>query len=108
LIEKLELGARKIGIANQSSDRLEKWRKRGWKVVWKHESKDGKAVLDLETKVLRWIRKDLGLPPHLGDQELGSIGGWSETFSSDGVTNQVLISKIETLLEETATNSEKS
>jgi hypothetical protein len=107
-IENLELGARKIGIANQSSDRLEKWRKRGWKLVWQHESEDGKSVLDLETKVLRWIRKDLGLPPHLGDQELGAIGGWSETFSSEGVTNEVLLTKIDFLLGEIAANRESS
>ncbi len=90
--------ARKVGIANQTSNRLSLWQKRGWTVLWKYETPDGQIALNLETKVLRWIRKDLGLPPHLGDQELGSIGGWSETFSSEGVSNVVVIQKIESTL----------
>ena len=95
-----ELFARKVGIANQTSIRLSTWQKRGWTVLWRHESINGNEILSLETKVLRWIRKDLGLPPHLGVTEMGSIGGWSETFSYEGVSNDEIISKIETTLDE--------
>ena len=98
LIENLELLARKVGIANQTSDRLVQWRNKGWDVVWSYDSPHGKEILDLETRVLKWIRKDLGLPPHLGDKELGAIGGWSETFSSEGISNEIILSKIEALL----------
>lgn len=103
-IENPEYFARKVGIANQTSDRLAAWQKRGWKVLWKYETTEGQTVLNLETKILRWIRKDLGLPPHLGDKEIGSIGGWSETFSYEGVSNFEVIQKIESTLAETETN----
>lgn len=98
-IENTHLRARKIGISNESSDRLELWVKKGWTVIWTYGSSDGKVVMDLETKVLRWIRKELGLPPFLGSEELGAIGGWSETFSIEGVPNEEVLSKVSELLE---------
>lgn len=94
-IENRKLAARKVGIANKSSKRLAKWTSKGWTVLYTAESEIGTSVLDLETQTLRWIRKDLFLPPFLGDEELGAIGGWSETFSIEGVTNSEVISRIE-------------
>lgn len=98
LIENRSLSSRKVGIANQTSGRLIQWKSKGWDLVWSYDSEHGNEILDLETKVLRWIRKDLGLPPHLGNEELGAIGGWSETFSSEGVSNELILSKIDSLL----------
>lgn len=99
-IQNQALATRKVGIANVASQRLDKWVSKGWTVIFSIESKSGTQVLELETQILRWIRKDLGLPPYLGAMELGAIGGWSETFSVEGVSNDVIISKIEGLLTE--------
>lgn len=99
-IQNPALAARKVGIANKTSQRLAMWLSKGWSIVFSVESRTGTKVLELETRTLKWIRKDLGLPPYLGDKELGAIGGWSETFSIEGVSNEVILAKIKTLIAE--------
>lgn len=94
-IQNESLSARKVGIANKTSQRFSKWQSKGWIAIFTTESAIGTEILQLETQVLRWIRKDLGLPPYLGVQELGAMGGWSETFSIEGVSNAEVIRKIE-------------
>ena len=89
------LGARKVGVANQKSTRLESWISLGWEVIYRFDSDDGGLVLTLETNILRWIRKDLGYPPHLSQFEVGKLGGWSETFSDDGISNYELTLRIQ-------------
>jgi hypothetical protein len=89
-----ELNARKIGIANQSSMRIKNWIDMDWEVIHLVNSSNGLHILNLETLVLRWIRKDIGLPTFLGKEEMGRPGGWSETFSTEGVTNIQVIQKI--------------
>jgi hypothetical protein len=98
-IENQKLGARKIGITNVDirTDRLNAWNQRGWRTVKTYRG-DGFTILTLETLVLRWVRKDLGLPPYLGQSEVGGIGGWSETFSGEGPSNFEIIIKIDELL----------
>jgi hypothetical protein len=34
---------------------------------------------------LHRIRKQLGLPPHAGKSEMGSVAGWTETFSAEAI-----------------------
>jgi hypothetical protein len=58
------------------------------------ESKEGLKILDLETKVLRWIRKDLGLQAFLGKEEMLRFGGASETFTTEGVSNAQVLDRI--------------
>lgn len=89
------LGARKVGVANQKSTRLESWISLGWEVIYRFDSDDGGLVLSLETNILRWIRKDLGYPPHLSKSEIGKLAGWSETFSDDGISNYELILRVQ-------------
>jgi hypothetical protein len=94
-IQNTALGSRKVGIANQKSMRLESWRSLGWDVIYRFDSEDGGLVLSLETNILRWIRRDLGYPPHLTQTEMAKLGGWSETFSDDGISNYELILRIQ-------------
>jgi Zn finger protein HypA/HybF involved in hydrogenase expression len=89
------LAARKVGIANKGSDRLETFAKAGWSVLAKWNSDDGFLIQELETQILRWIRKDLGLPPYLTKQDMGRSAGWSETFSEEGASNLTVQSKID-------------
>jgi hypothetical protein len=94
LIENPSLRSRKVGIANSNSDRLSSWTKSGWIVLHVIEDVSGQYILDLETKVLRWIRKDLQLPVFLSKAEIGKLAGWSETFSGEDHEHEFIIEGI--------------
>jgi hypothetical protein len=98
-IEHKEFRARKVGIANAKSDRLETWLRLGWVLIYRFESEDGSLIMNIETNTLRWIRNDLGLRPFLGTKEMGRFGGGSETFSLDGISNSAIKMKIEKIIE---------
>jgi hypothetical protein len=98
-IENRELLSRKVGIANTKSDRIETWKKNGWRILLTHESDNGLLILNLETEVLRWLRRDLKLPQHLGQAEMGRFGGGTETFSMEGVSEGTVIEKIQELVD---------
>lgn len=93
-------GARKIGITNLRSrfDRLQGFAGLGWKVIATFEDENGANVLGAETLIFRWIRKELELPEYLGKAEMGRMGGNSETFSGEGVSDEEVIKKIESTL----------
>lgn len=97
-IEHDEYLSRKVGIANKKSARLDGWKKNGWRVIFTYESNNGLEILNLETQVLRWLRKDLEIPQHLGPKEMGHFGGGSETFSMEAVTINQVTSKIEQIV----------
>jgi hypothetical protein len=97
-IEHKNMGARKVGIANLGSDRVKTWIARGWELIYIFESESGLQVLNLETEVLRWIRKELDMPSFLGQEEMGRFGGGSETFSGEGISNQEIVQKTKVLL----------
>ena len=96
-IEHHAFKASKVGITNAEVkySRLEAFERNGWVRVVVIEEVDGSIIRELETRILRWIRKDLQLPPYLGQEEMGSTGGFSETFASDGVSQSKIIEKIE-------------
>ena len=90
----------KIGISNQSSSRLSEWLEAGWVLLWERRDQNGLHIANLERVVLRWIRKDLGLPPYLSKEDMGRMGGWSETFDMDAVSTSQVIEAITQLEEE--------
>ena len=75
--------ALKIGISNVGTNRLADHQRHGWEVA-NIERIDGESAYQIEQAVLRWWRKDLGLPPHLSSTEVPQ-GGWTETVSADFV-----------------------
>lgn len=95
-IEHKILGARKVGITNPESqkDRLRKFQEHGWLLIHTITDDDGLVIQDLETAILAWIRKDLGLPVYLHKLDTPVTGGWSETFSSEGPTNHEILLQI--------------
>ncbi len=95
-IENRDLRASKIGITNpdRNTNRLLAWQKAGWAIVSTYESDNGLLILNLETNLLRWIRRDLGFAPFLSEAETKTIGGWSETFSYEAVTHEQLVAKM--------------
>ena len=58
------------------------------------ESQEGGLIRQLETSLFDWIRVDLKLPSFLGAEEMGRQGGWSETFSSEGPSNEQIVKEI--------------
>lgn len=96
------LFARKIGITNSGAknDRISNWKKNGWKVLYSASSENGRAILETETHLLAWIRNVHGLPPFLGREDMGKMAGWSETFSSEGPSDESVISEIRSRLSE--------
>ncbi len=92
--------AAKIGITNQQNrhSRLEGFVREGWQIVHVWQDENGLVILEAETQLLRWIRKDLGLPPFLGAAETGRLGGWSETFSGEGLDKKHLVERAESVL----------
>jgi hypothetical protein len=99
-IQNPEMGARKVGITNQGirTDRLQGFASLGWQEVAIFSIEDGTIARRVETATLRWVRRDCGLPPYLGKEEMGGIAGWRETFSSEGPTNAEVIEKIQSLI----------
>jgi hypothetical protein len=93
-------GARKIGITNLKSkfDRIKGFTELGWATIATFEDEDGSNILGAETKLFRWLRKELALPAYLGKAEMGRLGGNSETFSGEGVSDSEVIKKIESTL----------
>ncbi len=79
----VELHSMKIGITGQDKFRLDNLLAAGWRLLHRWDSLDGAKVRFVETRLLRWIRRDLGLPQHLSPSEMGRVGGSSETFSAD-------------------------
>ena len=95
------LRARKVGITNtnRTANRVERYGS-DWSVVMTFTHSDGLLIRDLETSILRWLRKDLGLPKYLGKQEMGVSGGHTETFSMEGPNDEEVLQKIEETLTE--------
>lgn len=85
--------AGKVGITNVDArhGRLNELAQAGWEIVSTTQRDSGLLVRDVETRVLRWLRKDLGLPTYLGSSEMKKTGGHSETFSLEGVSITLLL-----------------
>jgi hypothetical protein len=93
-------GARKIGITNLRSrfDRLKGFSALGWSTIVTFQENDGAIILAAETQLFRWIRAELSLPAFLGKSEMGRMGGNTETFSGEGVSDREIIERIERTL----------
>lgn len=92
-------GARKVGISNTDprNFRLNAHRINGFEnelLILSNES--GSKIAELETQVLAWIRLDCGLPRYLGKADMPQQG-WTETFSTNGPSNEEVIKKIREL-----------
>ena len=73
----------KIGVSNKDSkpNRLKAHKKFGWTVYKVRNYPNGQKAELVETKVLRWLRKDLGLGRHLTPGHMPQ-GGHSETVDA--------------------------
>lgn len=88
------LASRKIGITNFGTSRLESFSKAGWVRLFSLEFKRGEAAKRVEGALFSWLRGEQGLSVHLGPEEMGRVGGWTETFSTDGPSDLEVVEKI--------------
>jgi len=97
-IENISLSARKIGITNveHNNRRVGGFAKQGWTEVLILQDDNGYLIQAIEKEVLKWIRKDQGLPIYLTAKEMGRQGGWTETFSLEGPANREIVARIMT------------
>lgn len=95
-IENKTLRARKIGITNIEAreKRLTKFSAQGWDIVFTLEHIVGHNIVLLEKTALRWVRTEIGLPQFLGPEEMSQTGGWTETFSQEGVSSEVVVEQL--------------
>lgn len=100
LIQNPEYLAKKLGITNTNKrrSRLDAFQRAGWHVIHTVGPLEGHVILELETRLLRWIRNDLGLPPFLAKDLMKQTAGWSETFSSEAIPDKQVIDKIDEIL----------
>lgn len=94
--------AKKVGITNSNNERsrLAAFERSGWKVNRVVGPMDGHLILELETRLLRWIRRDLGLPAYLSKDTMLATAGWSETFSSEAVSDSEVSRQIDKIMNE--------
>lgn len=106
LLDNEALGAAKVGITNLDTrnSRLKNLEGIGFKTVKTWKRQNGYMIRELETRTLNYIRKTLKLPPYLAKKDLGSFGGWKETFSREGISQAELITWVNNTLAEIERN----
>lgn len=92
------LQARKVGITNFSSERLDLFKKLDWAVIRTWDFNLGHEAQRVEKIFFKWLRTEVGLPPHLDGEAIGRTGGWTETFSQFGPTDSEIVSKLNSLI----------
>jgi len=79
-------GVVKIGIAGGKSQRLKQWQQQGWTLLDVFHFDDGAIPLAIEDEVLEWFNENLGLEPCLSHDDVGYMGGFTETISVADLT----------------------
>lgn len=90
-------GVVKVGITNTGSTRLRTLASVGFVPGKLYEFSEGSEPLEIETNLLRHIKKDLGLKQALSKADMKGAGGATETFWSDELSPQRIHSLIKVL-----------
>lgn len=91
-----EFLAYKVGIMNQGTTRLQTLGRYGWAVITRFTFDSGRQAKDAESEMLRWVRLELRLPPHMSREQM-PYRGENETFSSDAISVQALLDRARTV-----------
>lgn len=91
VLEHEALRAVKVGVTGQGSDRIAKFEKAGWRAVHRADFPIGETAFKIEQKVLRRLREELSLSPFLRPEDMGRMGGYSETFDKNKATREYII-----------------
>ena len=87
----------KVGITNTSGNRLKSLEADGWRKVMTLEFTKGSDAQFVERETLDWIRNNLGLQAFVSDEQMSRTGGWTETFSSEGVSRSAVVKKVQSI-----------
>jgi len=101
LISHERLNSLKIGIANsyksrKFDDRMYQHKKRGWSLYKVKSFKTVKEASDIEAKVLKWLRMEVGLPMNLSSKQMPQ-GGHTETVDASEIDLSTIWAKVEEL-----------
>ena len=101
LITHDQMQAYKIGIANsyksrKFDDRMYQHEKRGWKLYKKLNYETVKEASDIETKILKWLRIEVGLPVYLSQKDMPQ-GGHTETVDAAEIDLSSIWAKVQKL-----------
>lgn len=92
LIAHAGYGAVKVGIADMAGSRLAEHRREGWRLLAAFQV-TAKAAITIETGVLRWWRRELGLPSCLRRDQMPQ-GGWTETVAMGSIDLAATVTRI--------------
>ena len=95
------LNAHKIGIANSYKsrdldDRMYRHEKQGWKLYKIKNFSRLRRAYDVEQRVIKWLRVEVGLPIHLNDFQIPQ-GGHTETVNASEIDLVTIWAKVEEL-----------
>ena len=101
LITHEQFNSHKIGIANsyksrEFDDRMYQHKKRGWKLYKKISYKTVKEASVVETKILKWLRMEVGLPFNLSQKDMPQ-GGHTETVDASEIELVTIWAKVKEL-----------
>lgn len=94
VLENLQLSSVKIGITKASGNRLDLFAKAGWETVETYFFEQGHKARTVEKAVLKRIREDLRIPPHLTKADMAGMNGWTETVSANLLAVEAICSMI--------------
>jgi hypothetical protein len=80
LVTHTALGAAKIGVSDAPGSRIAQHRRAGWQLLAAFQV-SAEMACAIEDDVLRWWRRNLGLPPYLKRDQMPQ-GGWTETVAA--------------------------
>ena len=92
LITHAGYGAAKVGVSDPLGSRIAEHRRAGWELVASFKVA-ASAACAIEADILRWWRGELGLPPHLGRDQMPQ-GGWTETVATGSVDLAATVTRI--------------
>jgi hypothetical protein len=88
------LGAVKVGITG-GEERTAKYVRNGWTLLQATGFVTGAAAWAIEQAVLRHIREEMSLSHLLTADQIGSLGGWTETFDANLLPPRDLLQLVE-------------
>ncbi len=95
-----QLRARKVGIRNATSSRLKNFSILGWELVHEEYFEDGVRARIVEKQFFIWLRRELGYPQFLTNEEMEPYAGASETFSGEVLDDKFFLNKLHQLIDE--------
>jgi hypothetical protein len=88
------LGAVKVGITG-GNERTAKYVRNGWMLLQAAGFATGAAAWAIEQAVLRRIREEMSLSHFLTADQMGALGGWTETFDANLLPPHELLQLVE-------------